>query len=87
MATDKHLAIVDQISLHREDGDIRRSQRCKANEEPPTGGFSHFQTPGIAPNEKPGQGERGVMFRAPLVLHGQDQDGKSAFIWSVFFSR
>jgi hypothetical protein len=65
-------------------GAIRRSKRRKAIEEPPTGGFSHFQTPGIAPNEKPRHGDRGVMFGAPLVLHGQDQDGKSVFIGSVF---
>jgi len=28
--------------------------------------------------------DRGVMFGAPLVLHGQDQGGKSPFIGSVF---
>ena len=63
------------------------AKRRKAIKEPPTGGFSHFQTPGNAPNEKPRHGDRGVMFGAPLVLHGQDQDEKFPFIGSVFFSR
>jgi hypothetical protein len=43
--------------------------------------------PGNPPNESPGTMTRRSMFGAPLVLHGQDQDGKFPFIGSFFFSR
>jgi hypothetical protein len=34
--------------------------------------------------KSPGTVTRGVMLGAPLVLHGQDQDGNFPFIGSVF---
>jgi hypothetical protein len=87
MATDKHLAIVDQICLHREDAKRAAFRLAMAMAER-VSHAAYDATFELVKNDRAmTYADPGVMFGAPLVLHGQDRDEKFPFYWVGFFSR